>query len=66
MAWAVPQYSREDVNRAGDLLMANEDVVWITSRDQMLSTINNWRSSHSFPLQSFKMTLLGRAKSVDP
>ena len=41
MAWAVPQYSREDVNRAGDLLMANEDVVWITSRDQMLSTINN-------------------------
>lgn len=31
----------------------------------MLAIINNWRSSHAFPLQVFKMTLLRRAKRID-
>jgi hypothetical protein len=34
-------------------------------RDHMLDVINNWRSSHSFPLQCIKMALLKRAKKVD-
>ena len=65
MAFAVPQYSRQEVNHAGECLIANPNVVWIANRDQMLAIINNWRSSHAFPLQSFKMTLLSRAKKVD-
>jgi ppGpp synthetase/RelA/SpoT-type nucleotidyltranferase len=65
MAWTVPQYNREDVNKAGECLIADQRVVWIANRDQMLAIINNWRSSHSFPLQSFKMTLLSRAKKID-
>ena len=66
MAWSTPQYARHEVNHAGDCLIADEKVVWIANRDQMLAIINNWRSSHSFPLQRFKMTLLGRARAVDP
>jgi hypothetical protein len=28
--------------------------------------INNWRSSHAFPLNALHVTLRGRAKKVDP
>jgi len=65
IAFAVPQYSRQEINHAGECLIADPKVVWIANRDQMLTIINNWRSSHAFPLQSFKMTLLSRAKKVD-
>jgi ppGpp synthetase/RelA/SpoT-type nucleotidyltranferase len=32
--------------------------------DNVLETINNWRSCHSYPLQAIKMTLLKRANTV--
>jgi len=65
MAFAIPQYTREEINHAGDCLIADEKVILIASHHHMLAIINNWRSSHAFPLQSFKMTLLVRAKNVD-
>src|SRR5580704_5104351 len=65
MAFAIPQYTREEIKHAGDCLIAEEKVIWIANHDHMLAIINNWRSSHAFPLQSFKMTLLVRAKKVD-
>ncbi len=65
MAFAVPRYTREDINKAGDCLIADENEVWVVNPDQVLAIINNWRSSHAFPLQSFKMALLDRAKKID-
>ena len=65
MGWATPQYDRREVNAAGDCLIANAQLITLMRRDEMLAVINNWRSSHSFPLQSFKTTLLRRAKKVD-
>jgi Region found in RelA / SpoT proteins len=65
MAWAVPQFSRQEINAAGNCLIAENQVVWVAKRDEMLAIINNWRSSHNFPLQIFKMTLLRRAKAID-
>ena len=65
MAWATPQQSRQDVNAAGVCLISEPRIVWIAHRDEMLAVINNWRSSHSFPLQNFKMTLLRRARRMD-
>jgi (p)ppGpp synthase/HD superfamily hydrolase len=65
MSWALPRYSRQEVNAAGNCLIAEDQVIWLQDRDRILETINNWRSSHSFPLQCFKMTLLRRAQSVD-
>jgi ppGpp synthetase/RelA/SpoT-type nucleotidyltranferase len=69
MVWATPQSSRKRVDEAGDVLAAEEsslDQIFVDDRwDQALAVINNWRSSHSYPLQALKMTLLGRAKRVD-
>ncbi len=65
MAWAIPQHGRDEVNKAGRCLIADSGTVSLMQRDVMLDVINNWRSSHSFPLQVMKMTLLKRSKSVD-
>jgi Region found in RelA / SpoT proteins len=65
MPWAVPEYDREDVNEAGNLLIADTEVVYIANVNQMLNIINNWRSSHIFPMRSFRRTLYSRANSVD-
>ena len=72
MAWVVPQHSRGRIDAAGDELVAGAqfetDVsgeTWLAKYDEALQIINNWRSSHSYPLQVIKMSLLGRAKRID-
>jgi hypothetical protein len=65
MKWTPPQYSREEVNKAGKWLTAKDDVVSLVERDHMLEVINNWRAAHGFPLQCMKMSLLNRAKKID-
>ena len=72
MAWAKPQYSRTEVNAAGDALIAQspKDVPLekvferLEEIHQALKIINNWRSSHSYPLHCLKMSLKSRAKRV--
>lgn len=63
MSWATPQYSKSQVNRAGDILVADlrshSDVQWA------LGVVNNWRASHSFPLNTMQMYLRGKANQVD-
>jgi len=63
MPWATPEYSKSQVNRAGEILIAPEaahdDSGWA------LQVINNWRSSHSFPLNTFQNHLRGKAARVD-
>lgn len=43
-----------------------EWAAWLTARDSVLATVNNWRSSHSYPLNVFSMTLRHKAAGVDP
>jgi len=63
MAWAQPHHPRGRVDAAGDALVSPphspEEV------DIALDVINNWRSSHSYPLQALKMTLRTRARKID-
>jgi hypothetical protein len=82
MAWIAPQHSREEVDRAGrQLLIAPPPLGlgilvdpeslrdyrrWERLHRDALDVMSNWRSSHSYPLQIIKMTLLKRAKSIDP
>lgn len=61
--WAEPQNSKGEVNRAGQALVG--DLLSRIDRAAVLNTINNWRSSHSYPLQIAKMTLRKRAKKID-
>lgn len=65
MAWTKPEYAHHQVDSAGDVLSAPLEEVDIVKYNAALDVINNWRSSHSCPLQSTKMTLLVRAKKID-
>jgi hypothetical protein len=62
MAWAFPQFTRRQVDAAGEVLV---DVDRILELDQALEVVNNWRSSHSFPLNTFQATLRKKGRRVD-
>src|SRR5215467_3710849 len=61
MTWAIRQYSKGQIDRAGSMLLRPgnpDDINWA------LDVVNNWRACHSYPLHAIKMTLLKRAKKV--
>jgi hypothetical protein len=58
MVWAAPEYSIEEVNRAGAVFASLHDA---NELDRALDIINNWRASHYFPLNTFATTLRRRA-----
>lgn len=74
MAWAIPQYTRSSVNRAGDSIVAynkldpNSDYeTWyefFCEYQDALEIINNWRSSHQYPLNTFQMTLRRKSRTI--
>lgn len=69
MAWATPQFSRAQVDAAGRVLIGFAERG--TGFDpgaffDALDVINNWRSSHSFPLNTFQSTLRKKGRRVDP
>ena len=63
MATVKPEYTREEINKAArvyaDPSIAPED------REMALVPINNWRSSHSYPLNALQITLRQRAAKID-
>ena len=62
MAWTTPQYSKDQVDEAGATLIdsaASDEV-----RERAFTTINNWRSSHNFPLNTFQVRLRAKARNV--
>ena len=61
--WTTPQFSRQQVNRAGEILIGPN--VSPEELEDALQIVNNWRSSHAYPLNAIKMTLLTRAKALD-
>src|SRR5687768_1761426 len=64
MAWTTPEYSRSAVDEAGKMIAAQNFV--LGEFDEAYKIINNWRSSHSYPLQCLKMTLKKRARKLNP
>jgi hypothetical protein len=63
MAWAKPEHIRKDVNRAGQAIARSESIN-IEEYVRSLDVINNWRSAHSYPLNSFQINLRARARKV--
>ncbi len=55
MEWAVPEHSASAVNEAGLVLAAQ--VGDPEAVNYAVSIINNWRTSHQFPLNTFQTTL---------
>ncbi len=66
MAWAEPQFSKGEVNRAGKTLRATDpdDIFYPVDWDHAVTVVNNWRACHAFPLQVTFMTLKRRAHGI--
>ena len=64
MAWTEPQYSKGQVDKAGQTLVSAA-ASYADLYDAM-AVVNNWRSSHSFPLNTLQVGLRQRARQVDP
>lgn len=65
MAWAVPQYTPQEVNAAGRALGQTAFPVTSEEGQEALNVINNWRSSHAYPLNTFQITLRNRARRIE-
>jgi putative GTP pyrophosphokinase len=64
MIWMAPQYSKREVNKAGEILV--DPSVCAEEREWAASVLSNWRSSHSYPINTFQATLRQKLKSIDP
>ena len=64
MAWAKPEYSKRRVDRAGKEYAAGPHS--LQEYVETMAIIDNWRSAHSFPLNTMQMLLRKRARTVDP
>ncbi len=61
--WTKPKYSRGSVARAGVVITSSSDNG--PELDRALEIVNNWRSSHAFPLNTIKMGLKKASKKID-
>ena len=65
MAWAVPNFERKDVDAAGKKLALFDFPVTSFEGLGVLAVINNWRSAHSYPLNTFQITLRNKARKIE-
>lgn len=59
--WKTPEYTKKQINDAGILI--RNAVSSPKDRTEALKIIDNWRSSHAYPLHVFYMNLRGKAGS---
>lgn len=57
--WKIPEYSKKQINDAGDIVRA--ETATSTQREQSLKIIDNWRAAHAYPLHVFYINLRGKA-----
>lgn len=62
MAAVIPLYSKEKVKRAGATLINLDSDV--DALDEALDILNNWRSSHSYPVNTFQAGLRHKMKNL--
>jgi hypothetical protein len=60
MTWDRPRFDRSEVNRAGRELLATP--MGEAAPDWALEIVNNWRASHSYPLNAFEVSLRERVR----
>lgn len=73
MAWAIPKYQPAELNKAGKILVREsraDDMPWADMKrwsewSSALNVLNNWRSAHGYPLNTFQVNLRNSARSVD-
>jgi ppGpp synthetase/RelA/SpoT-type nucleotidyltranferase len=65
MAWAQPRFTKAEIDLAGTLI-AGQRVDDIDAWMNAFEVVDNWRSAHAFPLNTFQLTLRKRARAVYP
>ena len=63
MVFPIPEYSRNQVNRAGNHLI-DEDVTYDDFR-LAVDVVSNWRACHNRPINTFQATLRDKLKNLD-
>lgn len=67
MTWPTPIYSRQQVNRAGEILRSYEfDLDNLDNWAWAYAVVNNWRSCHGYPINTFQATLRSKLRGIDP
>lgn len=64
MSWAVPHHSKSAVDRAGRAFLDPGSSP--SERELARAVINNWRSSHSFPLNTLQVNLRNKVSRIEP
>lgn len=62
--WAIPEFSKKQVNEAGRIILDPNS--GLLRRIDALNVVNNWRSIHGHPLNTFQTTLRTKGRRVDP
>jgi hypothetical protein len=65
VAWSVPEYKPEEVNKAAKVLGGTVFPVETLDGYEALTVINNWRAAHAYPLNTFQITLRHRARKIE-
>ncbi|WP_347312902.1 RelA/SpoT domain-containing protein [Defluviimonas sp. SAOS-178_SWC] len=63
--WKTCNYSRGEIDRAGQVLRGKLTHENFSQYIDAYSVMDNWRASHSFPLNTIQMSLRRRSKNVD-
>jgi len=63
MLWAKPTHSRTQVNRAGRTLC--KPTPDFEQYRLAADILNNWRSAHAYPINTFQATLRAKVKKID-
>ena len=62
MTKPTPQFSRTQVNRAGDILLLPNPT--FEELEQAFEVLNNWRSCHAYPINTFQATLRDKINRI--
>lgn len=63
MEWTVPKFKKSRVDKAGGILKQQNSSS--TDKESALTILNNWRSAHSFPMNTFQIRLRRLSKKLD-
>lgn len=66
MAFAKPQFTRGQVNRAGEILRVGIRDSDLLEYLRAIEVVSQWRACHAYPVNTFQATLRGRVKRFTP
>lgn len=59
-----PEYSKSQINRAGEILKS-PSVINGDDHDFATAVLSNWRACHTYPINTFQMTLRHKLERID-